>query len=36
MTYSATDSTGAIAVAEAILAFCKPLHAQIQMFWKSL
>jgi HEPN domain-containing protein len=36
MTYSATDSMGAIAVAEAILTFCKPLHAQIQTFWKSL
>jgi HEPN domain-containing protein len=35
-TYQSADSTGAIAIAEAILAFCKPLHAQIQTFWKNL
>lgn len=35
-TYQSADSTGAIAIAEAILAFCKPLHAQIQTFWKEL
>jgi len=35
-TYQATDSVGAIVIAEAVLAFCKPLHAQIQTFWASL
>ena len=35
-TYRAVDSTGAIMIAEAVLAFCKPLHAQIQTFWASL
>jgi len=35
-TYKAADSAGAIMVAEAVLAFCKPLHAQIQVFWANL
>ena len=35
-TYRDTDSAGAIVIAEAVLAFCKPLHAQIQTFWASL
>lgn len=35
-TYQSADSTGAVAIAEAILAFCKPLHAQIQTFWKNI
>jgi HEPN domain-containing protein len=35
-TYKAVDSAGAIMAAEAVLAFCKPLHAQIQTFWTSL
>jgi HEPN domain-containing protein len=32
-TYRAADSARAITVAEAVLAFCKPLHGQIQAFW---
>jgi HEPN domain-containing protein len=35
-TYRAADSAGAIAIAEAVLAFCKPLHTHIQTFWASL
>jgi len=35
-TYRAVDSAGAIVIAEAVLAFCKPLHAQIQTFWTTL
>jgi hypothetical protein len=32
-TYQITD---AIAIAEAVLTFCKPLYAQIQTFWNTL
>ena|SRR3979409_2407448 len=35
-TYQASDSAGAIEIAKAVLAFCKPLHAQIQAFWANL
>lgn len=35
-TYWPADSAAAIEIAEAVLAFCKPLHAQIQTFWMSL
>jgi len=35
-TYQASDSAGAIVIAESVLAFCKPLHAQIKKFWSSL
>jgi len=35
-TYQVADSAAAIALAEAVLAFCKPLHVQIQAFWAGL
>ncbi|HEY4241868.1 MAG TPA: HEPN domain-containing protein [Kofleriaceae bacterium] len=35
-TYQATDSTDAIATADAIVGFCRPLVTQIDTFWSGL